>query len=103
MSVAKRDLKKRRKMLAAAQRILRDDSISYVYVKKNGMYYRPNSCGYTSMQHEAGVFLKEKHARDMMDDDFNIISVDIEKHNEMINSKIKALEGRILKPKAIKE
>lgn len=40
------------------QKILDDKSIEYCFIKKGGLYYRDNFCGYTDKPLEAGLYLK---------------------------------------------
>jgi hypothetical protein len=76
--------------------ILNNPNIKYCYIIKGG-YYRPNSCGYTSLRFEAGVYPKDEavtHAKSVRE--IRLEYVDINEHNEMINQKIKELQGRLL-------
>lgn len=76
--------------------ILFDDSISYCYIKK-GLYYRPNSSGYTDFRHRAGVYTKQKAVSSAKScRDLTIIPINIEEHNKMINEEIDDLKTRII-------
>jgi hypothetical protein len=85
-----------KKRLATLEGILKDDNISHCYIRK-GSYYRPNSCGYTDMQHRAGIFTKKeavssgKGCRDL-----KIIPISIGEHNIMINREIDDLKTRLI-------
>lgn len=69
----------------------------YYHIKKNGMYYKPNSVGYTDFQHMAGIYPKEDavdHARHC--DDIYLIPINIDDHNMLINLHILELQSRII-------
>ena len=76
--------------------IQNNPNIKYCYIIK-GSYYRPNSCGYTSLRFEAGIYPKDEavsHAKSVQE--IRLECVDIEEHNKMINEKIAELQGRLL-------
>ncbi|HYD92349.1 MAG TPA: hypothetical protein VEA37_12780 [Flavobacterium sp.] len=84
----------RNKML---QNILDDDLIKFAYIRKRGMYYKPQSCGYTEYNTKAGVYPKEeavKHCRGC--DELSLEVIDVLKHNALLNSEINDLKSRIL-------
>lgn len=91
-----RKVKKNRKLLVLKHNLMNDPSITHVMVKKNGMYYRPNACGYTEIRSRAGVFRKEEYAGEIMYDLLDILPVDTEEHNKMILDEIKHLESRLI-------
>ena len=73
-----------------------DNSLMWFYVRK-GMYYKPNSCGYTDFQNKAGIYQKDEalsHARGC--DDITIVPVNIEEHNKSISNEIKSLQSRLI-------
>jgi hypothetical protein len=85
-----------RERLSKLDEIANDPKIKYCYIIK-GSYYRPNSCGYTSLRFEAGVYPKYeaiKHAKSVRE--IRLECVDLEQHNKMINDKIAELQGRFL-------
>lgn len=85
-----------RERIAKLDEIANNPNIKYCYIIK-GNYYRPNSCGYTSLRFEAGVYPKDKavsHAKSVRE--IRLEWVDIEEHNKMINQKIAELQGRLL-------
>jgi hypothetical protein len=85
-----------RERLKKLDEILNNPSIKYCYIIK-GSYYRPNSCGYTSLRFEAGVYPKDEavsHAKSVSE--IRLETVNIEEHNKMINEKIAELQGRLL-------
>lgn len=85
-----------RERVAKLDEISNNPNIKYCYIIK-GSYYRPNSCGYTSLRFEAGVYPKDEavsHAKSVRV--IRLEWVDIEEHNKMINQKIAELQGRLL-------
>jgi hypothetical protein len=85
-----------RERLSKLDEISNNPNIKYCYIIK-GSYYRPNSCGYTSLRYEAGVYPKEeavRHAKSVRE--IRLEWVDIEEHNKMINEKIRDLKERLL-------
>lgn len=85
-----------RQRIAKLDEIANNPNIKYCYIIK-GSYYRPNSCGYTSLRYEAGVYPKDEaisHAKSVRE--IRLEWVDIEDHNKMINQKIAELQGRLL-------
>ncbi len=90
------ELKSERERIAKLNEISNNPNIKYCYIIK-GSYYRPNSCGYTSLRFEAGVYPKDEavsHAISVRE--IRLECVDIEEHNKMINQKIAELQGRLL-------
>ena len=85
-----------RERLAKLDEISNNPNIKYCYIIK-GSYYRPNSCGYTSLRFEAGVYPKDEAvSRAKLVRGIRLEWVDIEEHNKMINQKIAELQGRLL-------
>lgn len=85
-----------RKRVSALNKILEDETVKYCYIRK-GAYYRPNSSGYTDYLHRAGVFTKEyavSHAISVRE--ISIIPINIDEHNQLIESEISELKTRIL-------
>lgn len=85
-----------RERITKLDEISNNPNIKYCYIIK-GSYYRPNSCGYTSLRFEAGVYPKDEavsHAKSVRE--IRLEWVDIEEHNKMINQKIAELQGRLL-------
>lgn len=78
--------------LIELNKILENPLITYCYIIKRGYYYRPNYCGYTERITEAGIYDKSdaiesaKSCREL-----SIHPIDIEEHNNIIQSKIKEL------------
>ena len=76
--------------------ISNNPNIKYCYIIK-GSYYRPNSCGYTSLKFEAGVYPKDEavsHAKSVRE--IRLEWVYTWEHNKMINQKIAELQARLL-------
>jgi hypothetical protein len=86
-----------RERIAKLDEILNNPNIKYCYIIRYGQYYRPNSCGYTSLKFEAGIYPKDEaisHAKSVRE--IRLESVDIDEHNKMINQKIAELQERLL-------
>lgn len=89
-------LKEERQRLQKLDELKNNPNVKYCYIKK-GSYYRPNSCGYTSLRYEAGVYNKEEaiqHAKSVREISLEVVN--IEEHNKMIKQKIEELQTRIL-------
>lgn len=70
---------------------------THCYILKQGVYYRPNSNGYTEYKAFAGVYTKEEGISSAKScSDLSLIPIDIEKHNAMINEKILDLQARVI-------
>lgn len=85
-----------RKREAKLNSFLADPKITHCYIHK-GMYYRPNSCGYTSYKHLAGVYSIEEGVSDAKScRDIYLEIIDVEKHNNMVMDMINELKSRII-------
>ena len=90
------DILKERERLAKLEEIENNPNITHCYIVK-GSYYKPNSCGYTSHKHEAGVYEKAdaiSHAKFCRD--IRLECCYIDEHNRMINDKIAELSSRLI-------
>jgi len=86
-----------RKRIEELNLILDDETIKYCYIIKRGEYYRPNSCGYTSFKHRAGVYTKKEAVNSSKScGDLRIEPIDIEEHNKMIERESRELKEKIL-------
>lgn len=75
--------------------------VQYVYIFKNGFYYRPNAAGYTEHRHKAGVYTKEDGIKSASRcTDIDLIPIDISKHNEMLLEEAQDLLSRRLSASA---
>lgn len=82
--------------IAKLDEILNNPNVKYCYIYKNG-YYRPNSSGYTSYKHEAGVYPKEMAVNEAKSVRDIILEVcDIDNHNWIVSRKILELESRLI-------
>ncbi len=85
-----------RERLKELNDILDNPNITHCYIYK-GAYYRPNSCGYTALRTEAGIYTKQeavfeaKAVREIV-----IIPIDPEEHNKLIMEKIEELNGKLI-------
>jgi hypothetical protein len=70
------------------------------YIRKGGYYYRPNSCGYTERELDAGVYSIQEAASAVMScglrDNMKAIVINPEEHNAMILSKIEELKSKLI-------
>ena len=90
------DLLKDRERSKMLDDLMEDETKQFFYIRKGG-YYRPGGCGYTDMQHRAGVFDKKsaiKSAR--MCKELDLVAINIEVHNKMIQDEIDELETRLI-------
>ena len=95
--MSKKKRKQERKRLTHREMVLRDSETTHIYIKKDGLYYRPNSCGYTRFVVDAGIFRKEEyHKMYSRDSCFEIIPIINQEHDDMINAKIANLRTRLL-------
>ena len=79
-------------------KILNDSSVKYVFIYKDGWYYRENFCGYTEHSLEAGVYTKEdgyKHCGNILE--LRMIPINIEQYNNLIQKQVDKLLTQILK------
>lgn len=86
-----------RERLNRFESILADQNISHCYIRKHGNYYMPNGCGYTQLKVRAGIYTKEDaigHGKSC--GDLQIIPINIQEHNEMIESEIQELTSKII-------
>lgn len=87
----------KRKRVEKLNSFLLDDSIKYMYIMKRGMYYRPNSCGYTDYVSMAGVYKKEEVVADAMGcDELFLKPIDVNAHNEIILDAMEDLKTRLI-------
>jgi hypothetical protein len=73
--------------------LLKDETITYVYIKKRGSFYSKNWSGYSSYVFRAGVYKKEEaasHARSCTE--ISIVPCNISKHNRSISKEINRLK-----------
>ena len=70
------------------------------YIRKGGYYYRPNCCGYTERESDAGVYSIQKAVSEVLgcdiDDKMMVVVIDTEAHNKMILEKIEALKQQLI-------
>ncbi|MCI5208526.1 MAG: hypothetical protein D3910_06980 [Candidatus Electrothrix sp. ATG2] len=94
--MAKRKEKQRRKKLFLVESIMRDQTVTHVYIKKGGSYYRSNSCGYTGQRLHAGIFPKSEIKRHLGCNELEFIPVDNQVHNDFLRKEIAALQNRMI-------
>lgn len=77
--------------------ILSNPEITHCYIKKNGSYYRPNSCGYTDHIARAGVYSKKQAVSEAKSvSEIQVIPINVEVHNNMINTEIEDFKKRLI-------
>jgi hypothetical protein len=85
-----------RERIAKLDAILANPDVEYCYIWK-GSYYRPNSCGYTSLRYEAGVYPKSEAVSEAKSvREIRLECIDIHDHNKMIREKISELQSRLI-------
>ena len=77
--------------------MLSKSDVKFFYIFKNGLYYRPNSCGYTPYIYQAGIYEK----KDAIDSarycrEITLLPVDVEKHNQIIKEEIEKLKTNLI-------
>ncbi len=88
----------KRKRDKELNKLLEDNGVLFCYIIKNGLYYRPSACGYTSLIEDAGIYKKEEaieHAR--FCDEISLVPVFSEEHNKRIEDKIEELKTKLIK------
>lgn len=77
--------------------ILENPNITHCYIKKRGLYYRDNYCGYVEERLGAGIYTKKEacyHADGCLE--LTVIPIDTKEHNDYINNHINKLKNRII-------
>lgn len=81
-------------------RMVKENPTGYAYIKKGGLYYRPNSCGYTEYLISAGVYPIQRAADIVkscsIGDYMLLIPIDPVEHNEKLNKTIKDIKSRLI-------
>lgn len=81
-------------------KIVTENPNGFAYIKKGGLYWMPNSCGYTEIKIKAGVYPIEEAAQivksSSLDRHETMILIDKEEHNNYIMSHIEDLKSRLL-------
>jgi len=78
--------------------LLRDnESVKYCFIKKRGMFYRENSCGYTHNKLEAGVYTKKDALAEARHcSDLTLVSVDVNSYNTLLKERVEFLKSKLL-------
>lgn len=96
----KKRLKEQAKRIQYAKDCQNSQATHY-YILKRGVYYRPNSCGYTDCRHRAGVYSKEEAISEYLAcDELGIRPVDISEHNMIVQKEIDHLQSLLIKESA---
>lgn len=81
-------------------KLLKENPSGKAYIKKGGLYWRPNNSGYTEFQRFAGVYDLKDAIDTCKSSDLGRferpILIDKKEHNELINKTIKDLQTRLL-------
>lgn len=86
-----------RERLNELENIKSKPDIDYCFIVKRGLYYRPNSCGYTTNKLEAGVYNKGYAVRSAKScDELTIIPINVKEYNTEIQNKINELQYKII-------
>lgn len=90
------DIKADRERMNALDAMMLDESIQFCYIQK-GSFYRPNYCGYTSHKIFAGVYTKKEAISEAKSvREISVIPINIEEHNNRINTEIEDLKTRVI-------
>ena len=77
--------------------ILNDTNVKYCYIKKRGLYYRPDNCGYTEYKISAGIYSKEDAVGSGRGcHDLIIVPIDIQEHNKVLQEHIESVKSRLI-------
>lgn len=93
---------KRRQEDTEFDKLLADPTIEYCYIIKRGLYYGPNSCGYTAIRERAGVYTIEygvssaKSCREL-----RLKVIDIDEHNKYLREASEDILDKIIKKSRI--
>lgn len=71
-------------------------NIKYFYIKKNGLYYRPNSCGYTERRFWAGVYTEEEIKDHKGCDELTFVEINVEEHNQILRKEIETIKSNLI-------
>lgn len=75
--------------------------VKFCYIKKHGVFYSENHCGYTDDRTKAGVYTKEVALKSVTScRELAIIPIDIDAHNNAIMEKVKDLCTRLINEKS---
>lgn len=93
-------MRKKKEKEDGFDKLLKENQNSFSHIVKNGSYYADNWCGYVSKKIDAGIYTTKEavsHCKGMsLNDNFMVELIDIEEHNNIINSKIDNLKLRII-------
>lgn len=86
-----------RKREAKLKSFLDDPVLTHCYILKRGTYYRPNSSGYTSMKHRAGIYTIKEGVEDAIScQELWLERTSKEEHNAMLQKHIEETQQLIL-------
>jgi hypothetical protein len=78
--------------------LISNPNFSHYYIKKYGLYYHHSNAGYVTQREDAGIYsATEAYKHAISCSTLIICPINIEEHNEMLMTKIKSLESRIIK------
>ncbi len=91
------EILKRRAEHAVLDAFFKDPAIKWCYIMKRGLYYMPESCGYTGIQDFAGVYtIQEGVSNAKACRELVIVPIDILKHNERLQKRIEEIQNNLL-------
>lgn len=92
--------KRKKEKEVELEKLLAENPKGKAYIKKGGLYWRPNNSGYTEFQRFAGVYDLKDAVSTCKSSDLGRyerpILIDKKEHNEMITKTIKDLETRLI-------
>lgn len=87
----------REKLISKYRKEIKSKGIKYCYIKKGCRYYLPESSGYSEYKTKAGVFdVKYGISEVISCDQLTLEFIDIDQHNELIQTEIKELSGKLI-------
>lgn len=86
-----------RKRKAKLESFLTDTELTHCYIMKRGTYYRPKSCGYTSIKANAGIYTIKEGVEDAIScSELYLERITPKEHNEMLLKTIDDIQTRLI-------
>lgn len=93
-------IQKRRERDAEVEETVKNNPDAKCYVQKGGMYWRPNSSGYTEYRTKAGIYSIQEAAQIVKSSALNkcetLTIINVEEHNKHLQEQIDDLKTRII-------
>ena len=86
-----------RKREAKLNSFLNDDTLTHCYICKHGLYYKPNSIGYSNLKQNAGLYtIQEGVSHAISCSELWLERTNVEDHNKLLNEAIKKLQESLI-------